>query len=751
MKKRLLAWLLAGAMIGSMMPAEVSAAEGIQSIESSQEQVGAEALRGQAEEERQSLGEAPGFEGNQGVGEMQDTGGNQGAGENQVPGGNPAPGENQDPGSNPGVGENQDPGSNPGVGENQDPGGNPGVGENQDPGGNPGVGENQDPGSNPAPGEDQDPGGNPDPGENKEPEDNSGEKNPGETPELADPSDPEANDKHKPNRPGTNQQPVTDEEPPRPSVMPADEEGSAAEDAAPSQDRAQGAVADTQEQDLLDGWDVPLDGMQFTYLQVPGNILARAEAIDADSQELKEVRDGLARDVKGSQKYRSAWDKYSSNYIYNHLSAAQKKFWDALDYICYQYLTKELDADRYPYSWDKYYGYSKWKVMYGKIGLTYEQARSIYIMFAYSNPQYYFLDSSVMIKQPDVYSPQEWMVFFYGKFSDGQDRRAETAAVSDRIQEMKKIINQGKSDVEKARIAHDLIIRTVDYDHTYLSFNPKTIFHQSAYSALCEGYTVCAGYAKAYELLMNAVGIDTMAVTSSSHAWNLIRLNDSWYHVDCTWDDKDGAGGYEGVYTYFGRKTSRISGDLDKDNFHQMEYFYNKKVPKCTQDSGATLTSIGSYKTPASQVKRPVLKTKKVSGGMQVTLKTATSGASIYYTLDGKEPSTSFSRCYRYTKPFKVTSNVTVKAIAVKNQSWDSAVRSAKVLGKVCTVKFNAMGGKKVSSKKVYYNTKMKKPSAKRSGYRFVGWYKDKKCKKVWNFKSKVKKNMTLYAKWKRK
>ena len=41
MKTRLLAWLLAGAMIGSMMPAEVSAAEGIQSIESIQEQVGA--------------------------------------------------------------------------------------------------------------------------------------------------------------------------------------------------------------------------------------------------------------------------------------------------------------------------------------------------------------------------------------------------------------------------------------------------------------------------------------------------------------------------------------------------------------------------------------------------------------------------------------------------------------------------------------------------------------------------------------
>ena len=490
---------------------------------------------------------------------------------------------------------------------------------------------------------------------------------------------------------------------------------------------------------------MPLDGMDIKYLEVPGDFRAKAKGIDATSPELLNRQAGIEWDARGSQKYSSAWDTYSSNYIYNHLNTKQKTFWDALDYVCNQYLTKDLNAIPYPYNWG--YACPQWKVMYGKMGLTEETARNIFIMFAYSNPQYYFLDSAAL----PMNSNGEWILFFYGEFTNGLTRKAETAKVKAQISNMGKQIAQGKTEVEKARIAHDLIIQSVKYDHYYKTPYAQSTYHQSAYSVFCEGYTVCAGYSKAFELLMNAAGIDTMAVTSTSHAWNLIRLNDSWYQVDCTWDDKDGANGYEGVYTYFCRKTSRIAGDLDQNSYHQMEYFYNKKVPKCTLDSGATLTSIGTIKAPSSQVKKPTISTKKVSSGMQVTIKTATSGASIYYTLDGKTPSPSFSKCYLYTKPFKVSSNVTVKAVAIQNQKWDSSMRSAKVNGKMCTVKFHAMGGKKVSSKKVHYSTTVKKPTAKRSGYKFVGWYKDKKCKKVWNFKKKVTKSMTLYAKWKKK
>ena len=46
--------------------------------------------------------------------------------------------------------------------------------------------------------------------------------------------------------------------------------------------------------------------------------------------------------------------------------------------------------------------------------------------------------------------------------------------------------------------------------------------------------TVCAGYSKAFELLCNAVGINTIVVTSCNHAWNAVKIDNRWYLIDVT-------------------------------------------------------------------------------------------------------------------------------------------------------------------------------------------------------------------------
>jgi Listeria/Bacterioides repeat len=67
------------------------------------------------------------------------------------------------------------------------------------------------------------------------------------------------------------------------------------------------------------------------------------------------------------------------------------------------------------------------------------------------------------------------------------------------------------------------------------------------------------------------------------------------------------------------------------------------------------------------------------------------------------------------------------------------------------TVKFNSGGGTAVAAKKVVFQALLSTPrTPKRTGYTFGGWYQDKTLTKLWNFKtSRVKKNVTLYAKWK--
>jgi uncharacterized repeat protein (TIGR02543 family) len=66
------------------------------------------------------------------------------------------------------------------------------------------------------------------------------------------------------------------------------------------------------------------------------------------------------------------------------------------------------------------------------------------------------------------------------------------------------------------------------------------------------------------------------------------------------------------------------------------------------------------------------------------------------------------------------------------------------------TVAFNSQGGSGVSSKVTNYNTAITAPTAPtRSGYLFVGWYKESGCVNVWTFATdKVAGNTTLYARW---
>ncbi len=100
---------------------------------------------------------------------------------------------------------------------------------------------------------------------------------------------------------------------------------------------------------------------------------------------------------------------------------------------------------------------------------------------------------------------------------------------------------EGVSDpLEQALLLHDYLAVHIDYNWAVATGNgthDDTVYN--AYGALVNGDAVCQGYALAYQLLMNRVGIPCVLVSSDSlnHAWNAVELDGQWYHVDVTWDD----------------------------------------------------------------------------------------------------------------------------------------------------------------------------------------------------------------------
>ena len=109
---------------------------------------------------------------------------------------------------------------------------------------------------------------------------------------------------------------------------------------------------------------------------------------------------------------------------------------------------------------------------------------------------------------------------------------------------------QGLSEVEKERYIHDFICRNVRYDKLKKPYSHEII------GPLGQGVGVCEGIAKTVKHLCDALGVWCMVAVSEAapergiryrHAWNIIRVNGTFYHLDATFDCTLGERGPSGM------------------------------------------------------------------------------------------------------------------------------------------------------------------------------------------------------------
>ncbi len=130
-------------------------------------------------------------------------------------------------------------------------------------------------------------------------------------------------------------------------------------------------------------------------------------------------------------------------------------------------------------------------------------------------------------------------------------------------------IDPWMSDALKARQLHDWLIRHCEYEdgNPYDAENQvaSSVFLSYALNVRGEGIgeTVCAGYTKAYTMLLSAAGIESYPVeayegpnnTGTGHAWNIVKINNgytkTYYETDVTWDDHTNGTLYGTMYTRF--------------------------------------------------------------------------------------------------------------------------------------------------------------------------------------------------------
>ena len=157
-----------------------------------------------------------------------------------------------------------------------------------------------------------------------------------------------------------------------------------------------------------------------------------------------------------------------------------------------------------------------------------------------------------------------------------------------------------KSDYEKVKYFYEYIINNTDYD-----LNAPD--NQTAYSALINGRSVCAGYSGAFLYLCDKAGIycgyaSGEVVGRGLHGWNFVRLNGKYYWVDVTWGDPAFEDGFVREnnlnYDYLCVTDKEILADRILSNDPRYSEYNRAAVfayPQCTDNSLNYYVQAGCY------------------------------------------------------------------------------------------------------------------------------------------------------------
>ena len=313
------------------------------------------------------------------------------------------------------------------------------------------------------------------------------------------------------------------------------------------------------------------------------------------------------------------WDCYSNDYYYSKLTQQERLLYERMDAVCGQLLGSDsLTAATYEVNRNGKKAEGRGTKMISTQGLSSDQVKTVYELFIYANPQYYFLSNSRYVKTGEV------ALGIYDAFASGSARARATKQVFAKVAAMQRQINAAGTVYDTELQIHELICDEVDYQTAdyAVADTADPYYTQTIYGALTTGKTVCAGYTKLYELLCNYFGIDCIAVTSDDHAWNLVRYGTQWYIVDTTWDDSYDRNAYFHI-------SERQMRQTDQADSHVAKPLYAGLMPAADAAFQESLKSFYGMEQPLVQI-------TDTADGLTITMDSAE--GSVYYTLDGTEP-----------------------------------------------------------------------------------------------------------------
>ena len=146
-------------------------------------------------------------------------------------------------------------------------------------------------------------------------------------------------------------------------------------------------------------------------------------------------------------------------------------------------------------------------------------------------PEFYFLSPRVVYHTSDTLFAQHVVDVYFTYDMSRNEIEAASAFYEKELDYIVSLVPEGLSEAERALFVHDYLISAYAYDASETIYDVHTMFRTR------EG--VCQAYALAYCAILRELGMESALAVSPKmgHAWNVVKVDGRWYHVDLVYDD----------------------------------------------------------------------------------------------------------------------------------------------------------------------------------------------------------------------
>ena len=173
-------------------------------------------------------------------------------------------------------------------------------------------------------------------------------------------------------------------------------------------------------------------------------------------------------------------------------------------------------------------------------GVSAEETDRLYGLVMKDCPEIFWCDGSgSLVTSTSAFGLAGSSVTLRPEYScTGEEKEARQRQIQEAAEECLAGIDSQASDYEKILYVYEYVVGSVEYDL-------EAENNQNIYSVFVGKRSVCAGYAKAVQYLLERLGVFCTYVSGTAvsqageggHAWNLVRCEGQYCYVDATWGD----------------------------------------------------------------------------------------------------------------------------------------------------------------------------------------------------------------------